>query len=462
LELRELLKRAFIFLLKKPIQTLLLLILVTLIFSFEFSGILLYQSTEATRLDTLRQIGAKITISPNQNYQEIGAVYEPATNELLDSILKIPHVMGYDASNAQVEGPCEPINFNNVKKHTGVDPYTQNAAVISESDALIYQNCINILGSNDISLTNQFRRHLSKIINGDYPTETNKGVLISSELANENHLSVGDELKLQFIRGDNTKPEKAVKIVGIYETMLKFEILSTNDMGIGIFQGSPYNLVFADYSTACSVTGHNGDITFFSIYIDSPEYITKVSSDVSNLPIRWDQYQINNSTQRFYNEYAGQLNNLIDKSRALILFSMGAGLILFLMVISFWNKNYINDMGILISLGESKKKIILQKFVEYLIIAVIGVALSIPIGYLTVTALSVPLTPKVIASNAENIRYFMYTGEDDIVQTLHIIVNWLSILKITVFGVVFVLISTIIPISLTLRYNARQIFAKSE
>jgi putative ABC transport system permease protein len=120
------------------------------------------------------------------------------------------------------------------------------------------------------------------------------------------------------------------------------------------------------------------------------------------MKINWKQYQIDNYTQEFYQEYAGQLNNLIDKLKEIVVFSMIAGSILFLLVISFWNKNYINDMGILISLGERKSKIVLQKLVECFTIAVPAIALSIFVGYFTVCALSVPLTPKYVSSNAAN------------------------------------------------------------
>lgn len=457
------LKRVFIGLYRKPIQTIILIVLLTMICTLEFSGILLYQSAQDSRLDTLRQIGATITISPNHEYQNSkGNVYEPMTEEMLSSILEIPHIMGYDAANGDVEGTCRPINFGNVKKYTGVDPHIQTAVIFPESEALMQQDCVHIFGSNDIKLVNQFRKHLSSVVSGDYPTDENKGVLISSELANTNRLSVGDDLQLQFLGINDLQPEKTVKIVGIYDTSLKFEIMPTNDTGVGVFQGSPYNLVFADYSTASSVTGHNGDITFFAIYIDSPEYIAEVSREVSKIPINWNEYQVNNSTQSFYNEYAGQLNNLIDKSLDLILFSMGTGVILFLVVISFWNKNYINDMGILISLGECKRKIVLQKLLEFLIIAVFCIALSIIVGYLTVSALSFPLTPKYVSGNAENIRLSMSTGEYDIVQTLNVILSWKSILLITAFGVAMAAISTVIPILLTMRYNVRKIFAKAD
>lgn len=469
-----LLRRAFLSIYRKTTQTIILLLLVTMICTLEFSGILLYTSAQDSRTDILRQIGASISIGPNQDYvaaaidfnqdsmTDENMVFEPMTAEILNSIRSIPHVMGYDEYNSGANGPCVPIDFSNVKKYTGVDPKTQKPDMVSEAEALVEQNYIYMAGTNDASLFHTFRAHLSRIISGGYPDENNRGVLISSELADENQLSVGDEITMKYAYGEGSHPEITARIVGIYETTLKFEILPTNSMGAAIFQGSPYNLVFADYSTACSVTGRSSDITFIGVYCNSPEYLQEVISAVSKLPINWNEYQINNNMQDFYTEYAGQINNLINKSLDLIVFSMAAGIVLFLAVISFWNKNYINDMGILIALGESKRRIILQRLAECLVIALLGIVLSVILGYTIISALSVPLTPKIVSSNAANTILSIYTGEYDLAPTLQIKFSWLSVLENIAFGAALVVISTIIPLLLTLRYNVRRIFEKAE
>ena len=469
-----LLRRVFFSIYRKTSQTIILLLLITMICTLEFSGIILYTSAQDSRTDILRQIGASISIGPNQDYVKAAMssnqdtvtdenmVFEPMTTEILNSIRNIPHVMGYDEYNSGAHGPCTPIDFNNVKKYTGVDPETQKPDTMSEEEALVEQNYVYLVGTNDASLFHTFRAHLSRIISGRYPDENNRGVLISSELADENQLSVGDEITLKYAYGEDAHPEITARIVGIYETSLKFEILPTNSMGAAIFQGSPYNMVFTDYSTACSVTGRSSDITLISVYCDSPEYLQEVISAVSKLPINWNHYQINNDMQNFYTEYAGQINNLIDKSLDLIIFSMVAGIVLFIAVISFWNKNYINDMGILISLGESKRRIVLQRLAECLIIALLGIVLSVMLGYSIISALSVPLTPQIVSSNAANTILSIYTGEYDLVPTLQVKFSWLSVLENIAFGVALVVVSTIIPMILTLRYNVRRIFEKAE
>jgi hypothetical protein len=308
-------KKTGIFLLRNPTQSAILFLLLTMIFTLAFSGILLFQSTQGCREDTLRQIGATIHIGPNTSYQNSnGNTYTPITKDALDLILKTPHVMGYDASNSDVAGICLPIGFNNVKNYTGVNPYRQKTISGAEESSLLRQNCVYLMGSNAISLVEQFRKHLSTIINGDFPSDTNKGVLISSELARANHLTVGDKMKLQFSETNRKQAIKTLKIVGIYSTKLKFEIASTNFMGSGVLASSPYNQVFADYSTACSVTGHNGDITFFDIYIDMtiPFASLKAQNGMKRFCSPWALfcYRINLRTQIHYRARGGECATL--------------------------------------------------------------------------------------------------------------------------------------------------------
>lgn len=232
--------------------------------------------------------------------------------------------------------------------------------------------------------------------------------------------------------------------------------------GAGIFRASPYNQIYADYATACSVTGYNGNIYYFGIYIDSPDNIAYVSSRVSKLSIKWDEYEIDNTTMGFYDEYASQLKNLISKSTYLILFSMISGVLLFLIVISFWNRNYAKDVGIYISLGENRFNIIVQTLIERLIIAAFGILLAIFAGFYILHALSVPLTPKFVSSNAENIILSINTGEDNIKQSLNIIITKESIFEILAGGIALILISTIIPLIVTMKFNVHKIFEQAE
>ena len=106
-------------------------------------------------------------------------------------------------------------------------------------------------------------------------------------------------------------------------------------------------------------------------------------------------------TQLFYNDYAGQLNKLIDHSSDLIIFSLIIGTALFLFVASFGNKNYINDMGILISLGEKKRKIVLQRLLECSMIAAAAMLLSVFLGSSILSALLARLTPNRYPSMQE-------------------------------------------------------------
>lgn len=172
-------------------------------------------------------------------------------------------------------------------------------------------------------------------------------------------------------------------------------------MGVGVYYASPYNQIFADYATASNVTGHDGTSPF-SVSISTRRKISIPSARPSKGCRSIGSSMLYSiDTQLFYNDYAGQLNKLIDHSSDLIIFSLIIGTALFLFVASFGNKNYINDMGILISLGEKKRKIVLQRLLECSMIAAAAMLLSVFLGSSILSALLARLTPNRYPSMQE-------------------------------------------------------------
>ena len=71
--------------------------------------------------------------------------------------------------------------------------------------------------------------------------------------------------------------------------------------------------------------------------------------------------------------------------------------------------------------------------------------------------------PKPVSVNAGNIITPFNTGEYDIVQKLNVVLNGDSIfLKLVIMGIVLLLIFSVLPTVLAMRYHPRQIFQKTE
>ena len=131
------------------------------------------------------------------------------------------------------------------------------------------------------------------------------------------------------------------------------------------------------------------------------------------------------------------------------------------------------EIGVLLSVGASKLKVIGQFFIELAIVAIIGFTLSIVSGSLIAKSLGNKVLEYQIASsdvgNDEGYNYY-YNGFDpwntdystditldDLVSEYEVRISPLIIGEIYVLGLAIVLISVIIPSFMIMRYNPKKI-----
>ena len=136
----------------------------------------------------------------------------------------------------------------------------------------INQESVNLVGCIHPEYYDYFRRNLSELTEGEFPSTSNRGAIISETLAEENNLHVGDFIEIKpyqtgvEISDDAVKEDIifgdqiiSIKITGIFGTKLYFNVAETNQNGSAIFRISPYNTIFVDYNTAVSITESTPD-----------------------------------------------------------------------------------------------------------------------------------------------------------------------------------------------------------
>jgi len=135
-------------------------------------------------------------------------------------------------------------------------------------------------------------------------------------------------------------------------------------------------------------------------------------------------------------------------------------------------KNREYEIGVLLSIGASKAKIIAQFFIELAIVAILGFTLSIVSGSMIANKVGQTVLNYQIASSGVNetddYDYYDYTSIwdtdytsdvtlDDLVSEYNVTVSPLIIGEIYVVGLGIVLISTIIPSMMIMRFNPKRI-----
>lgn len=429
-------RRTILFIERKHRESVILTVLLFLLFSFFFSGVVMYQSTATYRDKALAEIGATLQISYLPELDE--STLNEVDQNILSRVQSMSHVLGIEVAPPSLSGSCIPLGLETVKTHTGFDPEQQPSPIYSDEEARMESVCVDLIGCSAIPLRNQFRNNMSVISEGSFPTNDNPGILISRNFAELNTLSINDTIKLKYIYSDTNSKEFEVKIVGIYDTTLKFEILEDNDMGVAVYRASPYNAVFTDFDTASMILGRDNTVYNFKVYVDSPKNLEAVQEQIQKLPMEWEKYKIYNETLSFYNEYASQIDTVFSNSIRLIILTSTIGIILFIVVYSIWNRQRIRDIGIFEVLGESRIRIIKLYVLETLILSFIAAVLAVPLSYLLIHYISRMHSPELVSSNAINILTPYDTGEYDINPVYAVYFDIKSLLLLMIFVLLIV------------------------
>ena len=199
--------------------------------------------------------------------------------------------------------------------------------------------------------------------------------VIETNLASDNDLSVGDTFTITTTINDETITQE-LTIVGIYE------IQSTNEIG-GAHFNNPVNTIYTDLSVGQTLTGSSENITSAIYYLDDPESaeafveLAKKKSDID-----FDTFSLD-ANDRLYQQNASSLESMQSFAKMFVWIVVIAGSAILCLILALTIRNRYYEIGVLLSLGQSKVKIIAQQLIEIGLIAVVAFVISLGTGQLT-------------------------------------------------------------------------------
>src|SRR5699024_360984 len=108
-----------------------------------------------------------------------------------------------------------------------------------------------------------------------------------------------------------------------------------------------------------------------------------VKEAIKKTDIHWQWYDLIDNNGNL-DTMASNFNDLEKISNTLLLAVAGAGFIILFLIFVFWIKNRTNEIGILLSIGSGKGKVLLRLLPEAVLSGVLGLSLS----FLTAPAVS--------------------------------------------------------------------------
>ncbi|MFY0521220.1 ABC transporter permease [Lysinibacillus sp. UGB7] len=380
-----------------------------------------------------------------------------------DQVAKSPYVIDYNylKSDMFVADDFTPINGD--KDDEGV-----SGAVGGSGNMKMPNTFIQGVRSSD--LLQDFTDGTNEIIDGRPITseDTNKKVaLIEKQLAEQNELQVGDMLKIQS-KDETSKVE--LEIIGIYK-----------NSGITDFEANlpammhPSNKIYTIYDSMKEMSESNEtgvSINEAIYYLNDPENIEDFKAEAMKTNIDFNLFKLD-AHDALYQKMVGPIENIAATSKMIVYLVSIAGSIILGLIIMLTIKERRKELGILLAIGEKKRKLIGQLLVEVLCIAVLAFGIS------TITGETVSqkigdslLQQEVIAtedqqqeSNNLGFSLGMMNKQDKDVQPIDDIdvsITSQDVLNLGGLGLLIATLSTLLPALSILRLNPKEILLKDE
>ena len=336
-------------------------------------------------------------------------------------------------------------------------------------------------------------------------------VLITNALAEVNNIKVGDKISFlcrepsifEYEELEGLDPDLAVvefEVIGLYDCATKLNPGSSSYQYLQPYENPDNTLLMP--STACYAVGLPIQQAIFDYYCEQypdddyykPEnrptydsirdqYISDATfflSDPLDVDGFVEDYQDNlgqfiklNANNDEFNRLSKPLNTLNLYANFIIWLVVINAIVIITLVTALTLKTREYEIGVLLSIGASKLKIIAQFFVELALVAVIGFSLSIVSGTLISgkvgeVVLEYQLQEEELKEEDDyyydddyyNIWDTDYTTKvtlDDLISEYHVSISPIIIIEIYVLGLAIVFISIIIPSLMIMRFNPKRI-----
>ena len=290
-----------------------------------------------------------------------------------------------------------------------------------------------VTGATQSDLLGEFTGKFYQLEQGRHLTERDQNAaLIHKTFAEKNNIKPGDKL-------DITKDGRrvTVTVAGIFSGKGEKPAALQSDM--------PENHLITDLAAAQQLTGSQ-QLTRATYFAEHPYQLKSLVDRTKSLPhVDWQKFSLTDNAAAF----AGVLQNIAGIQNMLTIATIGAaaaGLAVLSLVLVFWVRGRLHEIGILLSIGTSKRQIIGQFLAELAIIAAVSSVFALAIGSIASSQISTALTAQT--SHSQRV-------ETTVVQAAPIA----TYLQAFAFGYVVVLLSAIAATAPIMRQSPKQILA---
>ena len=372
--------RAYLYIIRKKVRSTILFFIVTLISLFLLSGSILNTTVGTISKNLYKDGNFGFTIeSIDKSNKEIEK----------DTLKKINEVAGVNQKNYLYAKSVNVVDKKVVQEN-------QNITITEEM-----KNKSNLVMMNGITSTKNnidFKSEVLKLERGRHIEEDDQNkILIHEKFASMNNLNLGDKIKLE----QNGKTVE-FEVVGIFsgEKTNNFEGLSSDFIE---------NTVYTDYNSSQKLLDYssNNKVTSVEYGVNNPTELDDIIKNVESLGINNISVLKSNKNYELVTSSVESVTKLTNMIR---IGSVIVGVVILSLVLMFWIRERLYEIGVLLSLGISKINLILQFVVETLIVTIFGFLSALGLEFILLKYLSSNITkvssedlPKIISDELTKI-----------------------------------------------------------
>lgn len=327
-------------------------------------GTMINQASERTVAQLRERIGGYFKVTSEYQF--------PVTEAMIEGIMEIDGIKFCNAMDRGYLGVPELLLTKG------------RFAAEGDSKAKITQ----FISNTNSSQNEYFILRMFELTEGRHVKESDKGkALISQNLAQTNHLNIGDVFETVIIEEGTTKSEAigetiSFEVVGIFkEVHPKPTDDKTAECDI------PDNFIFIDEATHQEIlqTSYGGNEERYVggavFFVKDPKNLNKITKQVQKMDsIDWDTFEmtVNNSA---YQKSAEPLERLSSMTLIILVLIVVISIILLAILLTLWERDRIHEAGVFMSFGIPKRNILWQHFIECTVLFLVSFCLAVIVSF---------------------------------------------------------------------------------
>ena len=427
----NILKRSLLYIKRKK-NNLILLVILTILSFIALLSIAVFRGSQEAQKDIRKSLGAsfqmKTIINEDPEYQEVSILPNGGTitsykGPLIDEQI-IQTIMGHKGIINYSVDKGNPLYIEDISLFPGLyadtvhltntDP--QYASNLTEDEIkinLIWAKTTNLYSCTDSSLQHYFLTGSFELCAGRKINNQDSGVvLISDKLAEKNDIELGDTINVEMreclylydgASDKNLGQPLDLEVIGL------FHVNSSQSVNQYTAESEiADNMMFmsqSDIKTLNEYGGYNTEYDEVTFFVQDPKQLKSIISDVENdNDIDWADFYVEED-DTLYRDALSPLKNMNIFLTVLIAATFIIAFLTFYILLTIRVKDRKHEIGIYLSVGISKKNILLQLLVECVLIMsaayIIAGAASVRLADSTGDFLLTAFTPE--AEEAEEI-----------------------------------------------------------